>query len=500
MNQIDEDIQFEEITKRKQYQLICLLLAKDIKLYNLFQYQNQQPLLHNLLIEKQVEVAHYVINLIQNYSQNPLYILDQPNQIQQTPFLIACYFGQLSIIKHLMKLGVNINIKDHNDFTPLLFAIKQNQTYIAIYLIYKGAEVFVKDLNGCSLAHWSAFNNNLFMLKILKNLFKFNVFELDKKQKTPLSRAQEQLSYECSNYLRSLLKKNNGRSKYLTYLKLHYQQHLCFIVITSLNLFILSKFTEFKEPILKHGSLFLQLYNIFFNFILFYIIENASIAKDAFYQNNRNNVSSFNISNEGFGDAQGCLEIDQTFVPFIQDEQNNNQSMSLICDSMVEIEKPFIKHIIQSIDQGTQILFEPDQLCLDCMIVKLPRTEHCDNCKCCHPNFQLHSTFYKKCLQDDGIYLFYFTLIITQFIGFIIYLYSYAQSIHFEFDEIEINFTFFIAIFITILIIHQYIYIVVLFYGIVTNKTYFEIMNLEKCWYKYKTIIQPNGLGVRVLK
>ncbi|CAD8109657.1 unnamed protein product [Paramecium sonneborni] len=498
MNQIEEEMQFEEITKRKQYQIICLLLEKDIKFYNLFQYQNQQPLLHNLIIEKQVEVAHYVINLIQNCSQNPLQILDQPNPIQQTPLIIACYYGQLSIIKHLLKLGVNINKKDDHNFTPLLFSIKSNQTYIAIYLIYKGAEVFVKDLNGCSLAHWSAYNNNLFMLKILKNLFKLNLFEMDKKQKTPLARAQDQLSYECLNYLQSLQKKNTVKNKYLAYFKMHIQQHLYFITITILNLFILSRFTEFEESYLKHGSLFLQLYNIFFNFMLFYIIENAQMAKDA-YQTNKNNVSSFNMSNEVFGEGQGCLEIDQTIVPFICDDHNNNQSMNMIYDSMIEIEKPFIRHIVQSIDQDTPIQFQPDQLCLDCMIVKLPKTEHCDQCKCCHPNFQICSSFYKKCLQDDWIFKFYFTLIITQFCGFIIYLYSYVLDIQFEIGQIEINFTFLLVSFITLLVLHQFIYILVLLYGFFNHYTYFEIMNLEKCWYRYKTIIKDN-LVVRVLK
>jgi hypothetical protein len=41
----------------------------------------------------------------------------------------------------------------------------------------RGADLFSKDLNGCGLAHFAAFNDNVFILKFLKNLFKFNIFE-----------------------------------------------------------------------------------------------------------------------------------------------------------------------------------------------------------------------------------------------------------------------------------------------------------------------------------
>lgn len=59
------------------------------------------------------------------------------------------------------------------------------------YKYFRGAEINVQDINGCSLAHLAAFNNNLFILKILRNVFKFNIFEKDKKDKTPLMRAEE---------------------------------------------------------------------------------------------------------------------------------------------------------------------------------------------------------------------------------------------------------------------------------------------------------------------
>lgn len=37
---------------------------------------------------------------------------------------------------------------------------------MAIYIMSEGGDIYVKDINGCSLVHWAAYNNNLFLLQL----------------------------------------------------------------------------------------------------------------------------------------------------------------------------------------------------------------------------------------------------------------------------------------------------------------------------------------------
>jgi hypothetical protein len=51
--------------------------------------------------------------------------------------------------------------------TALLLAVQHRQPLVALFLLDKGADVQARDGNGCTAAHWAAYNDDLQMLRIL---------------------------------------------------------------------------------------------------------------------------------------------------------------------------------------------------------------------------------------------------------------------------------------------------------------------------------------------
>lgn len=51
-----------------------------------------------------------------------------------------------------------------------MYALKSDSYSIFYYLLYLGADINDFDYNKSSLAHWGAYNNNVFLLKLLKKI------------------------------------------------------------------------------------------------------------------------------------------------------------------------------------------------------------------------------------------------------------------------------------------------------------------------------------------
>ncbi|KAH8408171.1 hypothetical protein KR222_006143 [Zaprionus bogoriensis] len=56
------------------------------------------------------------------------------------PIHYAADFGQLSVLKFLIKLGADVNNKDKHGITPLLAAVWEGHTNCVEYLLEKGAD------------------------------------------------------------------------------------------------------------------------------------------------------------------------------------------------------------------------------------------------------------------------------------------------------------------------------------------------------------------------
>ena len=52
--------------------------------------------------------------------------------------------GDILSVKEFIESGIGINARDNNDWTPLLYAIRYNQSKIAAFLIERGANINAK--------------------------------------------------------------------------------------------------------------------------------------------------------------------------------------------------------------------------------------------------------------------------------------------------------------------------------------------------------------------
>jgi len=114
--------------------------------------------------------------------------------------MIACHYGHIEIVKILCERGAQINCQDHTKFSALLYCVKGNFIPHAAYLLQQEADIKIADMNGCTVAHWAAFRNNVFFLKVFKRLG-LELNGLDGTGMTPLDRAVQGGCYEALQFL-----------------------------------------------------------------------------------------------------------------------------------------------------------------------------------------------------------------------------------------------------------------------------------------------------------
>jgi len=75
--------------------------------------------------------------------------------------------GDLADVKELVEAGANINVKDGNGWTALMFATDKKHLDIVKYLVEKGADINVKDKFSSSALTYAILRNSLDIVKYL---------------------------------------------------------------------------------------------------------------------------------------------------------------------------------------------------------------------------------------------------------------------------------------------------------------------------------------------
>lgn len=89
-----------------------------------------------------------------------LNILSQ-NELKSHPIHWACDKGHVNIVEFFLKLGVDINIQDGKGYTPLMIAVQNHKSLLAIYLHSNGANTSIVDSYDDNCLHWAAYSGNL---------------------------------------------------------------------------------------------------------------------------------------------------------------------------------------------------------------------------------------------------------------------------------------------------------------------------------------------------
>jgi len=80
---------------------------------------------------------------------------------------VAAELGNIEAVKQHLDVGVDMNAKNKNKWTPLHVAIYSNQREIVQLLIAKGADVNVKDADGGAPLHYGAFGGYKEIVQLL---------------------------------------------------------------------------------------------------------------------------------------------------------------------------------------------------------------------------------------------------------------------------------------------------------------------------------------------
>lgn len=110
------------------------------------QVDSYSPLMEacSLPIEKTKE-AYDIVKLLLNHKV----VVNVSNKFGMTPFMFACKYGHIAVVKKLMKLA-SMEAADNNGTNPLLHAIENNQQEIVKILLQEGASIEVCNRKGYS--------------------------------------------------------------------------------------------------------------------------------------------------------------------------------------------------------------------------------------------------------------------------------------------------------------------------------------------------------------
>ena len=84
-----------------------------------------------------------------------------------TPVMWAALNGQVNAVSTLVTLGANLNVQDREGYTALMWATQNKHTTIVRQLLNAGASVNLRDNHGYTALHWAAQDGQLAIAQML---------------------------------------------------------------------------------------------------------------------------------------------------------------------------------------------------------------------------------------------------------------------------------------------------------------------------------------------
>jgi ankyrin repeat protein len=146
----------------KQFHMVRLLLENgaDVNVGNV--PWDMRPLVRAILMQNFPVVKH----LVESGADFNLCTTDG----RRSALHAAAFVGNLEITDYLIDAGADLNWRDFNGFTPLIIAISNGKTKLALHLVEKGADANIQDFKKRTPLYHAVRRNNL---KCTKHLVQF---------------------------------------------------------------------------------------------------------------------------------------------------------------------------------------------------------------------------------------------------------------------------------------------------------------------------------------
>jgi len=465
----------------------------------------------------------------------------------QSPLMIAANFGLVEIIRLVLEYKADLTLRDNCAFTPLLYAAKQNHIPAFIYLLHKGSDPNISDSNGCTLAHWASFKNNVFLLRLCKKLG-FSLNDSDLKGYTPFQRAFSNDAYDSIQFLLEQKDLNVVPEK----------MHLEEIKSESIQRMVQQKLKEkedkfdlnrkfwdfwLKNP--KRNAFAFYLIMIFLGFWgflngVFYKPENdfyiinilflvlgfyftifvyMFIFKLVFHKTKVPENNEYFEENDSFSrrvktlKTKDAVEMNMMDFSILDNILSNNMnqtatSVSIIYEDHTEMIKSpnhnwtflhYISYLVERFRFVEALDIDVNRMCPTCLSFKLPKTKHCRYCGICVAYHNHHSRIFDRCVdyKNHPFYMVLLTLqqiLLVLYIGLQIAIYNSTRTSFMILTFFETGYLMIkndeMAVFLIYLIISMTLFYNSLFwwielYGVLTNQTYNEIFNRTRYSYLY---------------
>jgi len=546
-----EDQQQQQVVQiQKQPQIFFQI----IDIINEYQKGNFLPALHclryNLIPKNYLDYQGYnFLHVAVSQNQIPLVIMFLDHfkidaNIRSsgllTPLMIACNYGLIEVVKILCERGAQINPVDNTGFSALLYAVKMNRIPEVCYLLHQEADINVKDVNGCSVAHWSAYRNNLFLLKMFRSLG-ININELDKNGLTPLERAIQSTSQDCVEFLleqgdgklpanlkfdemhesdlktmirkrffptKNELRKEKYKNMFLK--KSRWATFFVYLLMWSgllITFFQIVKYSKVSYTA-KLSYLLMSLYFIGFAFWYFTksYKQTASKTKVSPGKNNQANESDLEMMSLKPSQRLNSSALDklikgQDSGSIIQEEEDTGDFPSFLHE---------IAYYFDTKNYRELTRWNPKDYCASCLIKRPERSAHPERSLKCVPHFHHYSHTLGKSISKENHYL-YLLLLIQQQIMLGMWIICVWMA---EINDVENSKIWFIEtayrimniysiwkalFYVLTLILTSYntFFLAMELYGVVKNVTYNEIMNRNKCNYLFAMKQDSKGKYVK---
>ena len=129
--------------------------------------------------------------------------LEKPNANGNTPFAIAAQHRRLDICEVLLQYGVNIAPVNKKGSTPFFFACQEGNLDVVKFLVKRGSET-TTGKNGISPFHMSCYRGHLDVVTYLAVEVEIDINAVDGSGRTPLEVARRAGKEEIVRFLEQL--------------------------------------------------------------------------------------------------------------------------------------------------------------------------------------------------------------------------------------------------------------------------------------------------------
>ena len=345
---------------------------------------NGNSILHILLIKEQIDLAEKAIKIIKDITSLEIFtkFINHQNHKGINILHLACYKGNMNLIKFLLSNGINYKVKSNTGLSCLHFAAQTNKVTVIYYFIKKyKINKYEEDNNGNNFYHWACFCSSEKVIDFFLNDKKFEINTKNKEGYLPLhfylmannSRSIKRLIYRGADVY---MKNNKGEN--------------AFDIVNKNNKLDNDKKLEIKEILNRKYYLKAPYYLfLFFHFLFIYFI----IIFEFPFIDLKRIILLYRI----YLTWTGLVWI--YIIYFL------NKSPGKIKAN----KKKYLLNLIEN-DNKNQI--DMWYYCIKCQIKKEANSNHCYFCDECYSDFDHHCIWLKKCIGKNNKKNFYVLILI----------------------------------------------------------------------------------------